>query len=143
LLQDLPRNLFCTRFRKSPGKFAVNDILVYREILLRLCRALSACLSRLAEILLRLLPRLASNILAHFAASFSGNITAKFVVDFAAKYPRVYREHIRNYCNNNFALCREFCRQHYCYFIAIISRHSLQYCRGFCRLFAEGIYREL
>jgi hypothetical protein len=42
------------------------------------------------------------SILANFAARFSENIMANFFVEFAAIYPRVYREHIRKYCSNNF-----------------------------------------
>jgi hypothetical protein len=78
------------KFKQSRGKFAANDILVYREILPQLCCDLSACLSRPTEILPRLLPRLCRNNLAHFVATFSGNIIAKFCRIFTAYILRIY-----------------------------------------------------
>jgi hypothetical protein len=84
------------KFRKCRGKVAANDIMVYHELLTRLCHDLSACLPRPAEILPRLLPQLCCKNLAHFATIFSGNITANFNQLFTGYFPRHYCAFIAN-----------------------------------------------
>jgi hypothetical protein len=62
LPRDLLRNLFC----RSLEKVVANDILVYGEILSRLCRDFSVCLPRPTEILPHLFPPLCRKYFSTF-----------------------------------------------------------------------------
>jgi hypothetical protein len=59
---SLPRNLFCTMFKKSRGKVAVNDILVCSEILSRHCYDLYANFSKIYRAFIAHLPRVYTQI---------------------------------------------------------------------------------